>query len=111
MHCLPNSTEQLLVKAILDPNTESGYKNFLTWQTATDFRGVVPKSVIRLLPMIWHKYKAQLITNPQKDRLGGLYKKSFYNNSRLFQQLKSIVNVLEQGHFTYAFTKIGRAHV
>ncbi|WP_080056486.1 nucleotidyltransferase family protein [Spirosoma aerolatum] len=105
MHCLPNPTEQLLVKAILSLNTESGYKDFLTWQAATDFQGVLPKSVIRLLPLIWHTYKAQLITNPQKDRLGGLYKKSFYNNSRLFQQLRPIVDVLEQGHFTYAFTK------
>lgn len=105
MHCLPNPSQQVLVKAALCADPIAGYDDFLAWQATTDFQGVLPKSVIRLLPQIWHTYKAQLKNNPYRDRLGGLYKKSLYNNSRLFQQLGHLVDVLEQGQFTYAFTK------
>ncbi|GAB4040467.1 nucleotidyltransferase family protein [Spirosoma gilvum] len=105
MLCLPNPTQQLLLKAVLNPDLTEGYQQFLNWQHTTDFKGMLLKSEIRLLPMIWYKYKAQLANNPYKDRLGGLYKKSLYNNSRLFHQLAPIVEVLDRGQFTYAFTK------
>lgn len=105
MLCLPDSTQHWLLKAALNTDLLAGYEELMNWQNATDFQGHLDKSAIRLLPMIWQKYKVQLAGSPLKERFGGLYKKSFYNNSRLFHQLPQIVDVLEQGGFNYAFTK------
>lgn len=105
MLCLPTPTQCCLLHAALDPDLAEGYAQFRRWQEATDFRGHLPKSEIRLLPMVWHLHQAALRANPVGERLGGLYKKSFYNNSRLFAQLPRVVEALESRGVGYAFTK------
>ena len=105
MHCLPNPTQLWLLKAALAPDATEGCAAFRHWQRGTDFEGALAGSEIRLLPMVWQKYREQLAANPLNNRMGGLYKKSFYRNARLLHQLPRVVEVLERGGFRYAFAK------
>ncbi|UFH52316.1 nucleotidyltransferase family protein [Spirosoma sp. KNUC1025] len=105
MLCLPNSTQKSLLKAALYTDLSEGYQQLLIWQNSVDIHKHIPKSEIRLIPMIWCKYRTQLAESPFNDRFGGLYKKSFYNNSLLFRQLKQIIDVFDRAGFEYAFTK------
>lgn len=105
MHCLPNPTQIWLLKAALAPDAAEGYQALLNWQRNTDFENALAGSEIRLLPMVWQKYRDQLADNPLNNRMGGLYKKSFYRNARLLHQLPRVVDALERGGFRYAFAK------
>lgn len=105
MHCLPNRTENWLLKAALATDPAEGYRHLLQWQQATDFEEALSGSEIRLLPMVWQKYREQLADNPLGKRMGGLYKKSFYSTSRLLHQLPAVVEALDAAGLRYAFTK------
>lgn len=104
MHCFPDANQQSLLYAVLATDLKAGYSDFLRWQQATDFMGDLHPSEVRCLPLIWQRYKQFMANNPLKDRFSGIYKKSFYNNSRFFHQLASLVEVLDAAGITYALT-------
>ena len=104
MNCIPGQSQTWLLSAAVNTDETAGFQDLMKWQNATDFEADVPRSEVLLIPLIWRKYKDQLRGCPLNERFGGLFKKSFYNNSLQFHLLGQLVEVLKKGCYNYAFT-------
>jgi|GEM_PF-6023559 len=104
MNCIPGQSQTWLLSSAVNTDETAGFQDLMKWQNATDFEAHVPRSEVLLIPLIWRKYKDQLHGSPLDERFGGLFKKSFYNNSLQYHLLGQLVEVLEKGCYNYAFT-------
>ena len=100
----PGKTQTLLLRAAIGP-AEGVRAAFDGWRAMTDIEAPIDGGTYRLLPLLYTRLSAQGIDDQLMGRLKGVYRRTWYDNNRLFHRIAPAIAALEAAGIDTMMTK------
>ena len=91
---LPTQEQELLLKAALLIGTDA-ISAWQKWKTSVDIN-FLDHASINLLPLLYYNLTEQVIKDPIINRYKGTFRKTWYKNQLLMNELKALVSVFQK---------------
>ncbi len=91
----PNAQQSLVLTAATADGSEA-LDAFYAWRRTIDLEGDFDRGTFRLLPLLYHNLSRLGVSDPLMGRLKGLYRRTWYENHRLFHDVGPAIAALEK---------------
>ncbi|NDD59185.1 MAG: hypothetical protein EBZ47_08060 [Chlamydiae bacterium] len=105
MEGLRYKDQVILLDAGLEEDNNESYRKFESWADAQDYTKDFSPTEYRLLPYIWHRHQIRFKGHAMFDRFQGVFKRTFFYNSRLLKAGIDISRILTDSSIEHAFVK------
>lgn len=90
----PNAQQSLVLRAATSDGSDA-LDAFQAWRETIDLEGDFDRGTYRLLPLLYHNLSRLGVSDPLMGRLKGIYRRTWYENHRLFHNVAPVLAALE----------------